>query len=124
MRRYDPSKALEAAEWLALDEAERIELVREYHQRNRIKLPNVKAHAVAHAVIENQLAEGLPAAKNALARLLAEGLDRHESVHAMGSVLMAHIWNLTNKPPPEGDPNEPYLAALDALTADSWRRSG
>jgi hypothetical protein len=117
--------ALEAADWLALDEAERIELVREYHQRNRSKLPNVRAHAVAHAVIENQLAEGLPAAKNALARLLAEGLDRHESVHAMGAVLMAHLWNLTNKPPPEGDdPNEPYLAALDALTADAWRRSG
>jgi hypothetical protein len=73
MKRYDPSSAPDAAEWLSLDEAERIEVVREYHHRSRISLPNVKAHAIAHAVIENQLAEGLPAAKNALARLLADG---------------------------------------------------
>ena len=124
MKRYDPSKAPDAAEWLSLDEAERIEVVREYHLRSRISLPNVTAHAIAHAVIENQLAEGLPAARSALARLLADGLDRHESIHAMGSVLMAHLWNLTNKPPPEGDPNGPYLAALDELSADSWRPSG
>jgi hypothetical protein len=124
LKRYDPSKSPDSVEWLALDEGERIEAVREYHQRHRIRLPNVKAHAIAHAIIENQLAEGLPAARSALARLLADGLDRHESIHAMGSVLMAHLWNLTNRPAPEGDPNDAYLAALDDLSVDSWRRSG
>ena len=74
--------------------------------------------------MENQLAEGLPGAKRALERLLGEGLDRHDAIHAIGSVLMEHIWNLSNKPQGPGDPNAPYLVALDSLTADSWRRSG
>jgi hypothetical protein len=107
-----------------MDEDQRLEMVREYHRRRRIKLPNLDAHALTHAVIENQLAEGLVPASSALNRLLAEGLDRHEAVHALGSVLMEHIWNLTNKPRGDGDPNAPYLAALDKLTAASWRNSG
>ena len=124
MRNYDPSVAPNAATWLELDESERLELVRQYHRRHRIKLPNLDAHALTHAVIENQLAEGFVPAASALRRLLAEGLDRHEAVHALGSVLMEHIWILTNKPRTDGDPNAPYLAALDKLTAASWRASG
>ena len=121
---YDPSVAPDAATWLAMDEGERLELVREYHRRRRIKLPNLDAHAVTHAVIENQLAEGIVPATSALTRLLAEGLDRHDAIHALGSVLMEHIWNLTNKPRADGDPNAPYFDALDKLTAASWRASG
>ena len=121
---YDPSVAPNAAAWLAKDEGERLELVRRYHRRQRIKLPNLDAHAVAHAAIENQLAEGLVPATRALTRLLAEGLDRHEAIHALGSVLMVHLWNLTENPNGDGDPNSAYLAALDRLTAASWRASG
>jgi hypothetical protein len=84
-------------------------VVREYHRRRRIRLPNLDAHAVTHAIIENQLAEGLAPAANALRRLVTEGLDRHEAVHALGSVLMEHIWDLTNKPRGDGDPSAPYL---------------
>jgi hypothetical protein len=121
---YDPSVAPDPAAWLAVDEGERIEMVREYHRRRRIKLPSLDAHAVAHAVIENQLAEGLLPATNALRRLIAEGLDRHEAVHALASVLMQHISDLANKPRVDGDPNAPYLAALDKLTAAAWLNSG
>ncbi len=125
MRNYDPSVAPDAATWLELDESERIELVREYHRRRRIELPNLDAHAVTHAIIENQLAEGLAPAATALGRLVAEGLDRHEAVHALGSVLVQHIWDLTNKPPRgDGDPDAPYLVALEKLTAASWLNSG
>ncbi len=124
MDHYDPSVAPDAAAWLAMDEGERLELVRDYHRRLRITLQSLEAHAVAHAVIENQLAEGLAPATNALRRLLAEGLDRHEAVHALGTVLMQHIWDLANKPRGDGDPHAPYLAALDKLTAESWRKSG
>jgi hypothetical protein len=124
VKNYDPSIAPDPAAWLELDEDERLEMVRAYHRRRRIKLPNLDAHALTHAVIENQLAESLVPASSALDRLLAEGLDRHEAVHALGSVLMEHIWNLTNKPLGDGDPNAPYVAALDKLTAASWRNSG
>jgi len=124
VRNYDPSVAPDAAAWLELDESERIELVREYHRRRRIRLPNLHLHAVTHAVIENQLAEGLAPAAKALGRLVAEGLDRHEAVHALGSVLMEHLWDLTNKPRADGDPHAPYLAALEKLTAAAWLSSG
>jgi hypothetical protein len=121
MFKYDPEHDPDPAKWLALDEATRIEFARRYHRRIRAELPNIRAHAAAHAIVENQLAEGLPEAKRALERLLGDGLDRHD---AIASVLMEHIWNLSNKPQGPGDPNAPYLAALDKLTADSWRRSG
>lgn len=70
-------------------------------------------HALAHVIVENQLAEDLPEARRALERLLGEGLDRHDAIHAIASVLMGHFWNLLKKPQGPGDPNVPYLAALE-----------
>lgn len=124
MWKYDPEHAPAPAQWLALDETERIEAVRRYHRKTRVKLPSMNAHAAVHVMVENQLAEGLPQAKRALERLLGAGLDRHDSIHAIASVLMEHIWDLANKPQAAGDPQAPYLAALDKLTAESWLRSG
>jgi hypothetical protein len=57
LNRYDPDHAPNPEEWLALDEQVRIRFAEEYHRAKRIKLPNVKAHAVFHAIIENQIAE-------------------------------------------------------------------
>jgi hypothetical protein len=122
MRRYDPAVSPKAELWLSLDEYERIDLIRAFHQRSKISVPNLEAHAATHAIVENQLAEALPSAVNALQRLLAGGLDRHDAVHAIGCVLMEHLWNLQNKPVSEGDPNQAYFAALDAFTVDSWRK--
>jgi hypothetical protein len=58
MQRYDPLKAPDPQEWLALDEQERIALAQDYHRRARIRLPNATAHATAHAIVENQIALG------------------------------------------------------------------
>ena len=124
MRKYEASTKPDADEWLALDESERIELVRDFHRREKVSLPRPDAHAVVHVIIENQLAEGFPAAIATLTRLESEGLDRHEAVHAMGSVLLEHLGNLMNGSRSDGDPDGPYVAALEKLTADSWRRSG
>ena len=57
MNQYHPLEAPDPEEWLAMD-AERILLVEEYHQRARIRLPNVKLHVVMHVIIENQVALG------------------------------------------------------------------
>jgi len=124
VKQYDPSADGDAKAWLALDEGERIELVRDFHARNKIRIPNPEAHAVIHAIVENQLAEQLPAAVAALGRLKGAGLDRHEAVHAIGSVLMEHMRALMNGARDTADPNGPYLAALEKLTAESWLRSG
>ncbi|MCF8209544.1 MAG: hypothetical protein K9K38_09100 [Rhodoferax sp.] len=42
MTNYDPANQPDPAEWLALDEQERIGLVQDYHRTEQIKLPNAK----------------------------------------------------------------------------------
>jgi hypothetical protein len=58
VQRYDPLEAPDPDEWLELDEQERIDLVRDYHRRAGIRLPNEKLHATLHAIIEAQIALG------------------------------------------------------------------
>jgi len=127
MDRYDPHVPPAPEEWLALDEQERIDLVEDYHRRARIRLPRAKAHAIIHAVIENQIALGdeIPV-QRAVQRLMSEGLDRHEALHAAGSVLAGHMNDLLSRPKPKpgADPNAAYYAALERLTAEDWLRSG
>jgi hypothetical protein len=122
--RYDPMKSPSKA-WLEIDEGERHEIVRIYHKRHGLKPPNMNLHTVAHVVVENQLAEQLPEVLSAMERLVYEGLDRHEAIHAIGSVLMEHLWELTQgRVSNPGDPHAPYFASLKQLTAASWRSSG
>jgi hypothetical protein len=124
LERYDPLEAPDPQEWLALDEDERLELVKDYHRRARILLPNLAMHAVSHAIVETQiaLADETPARRTA-ERLIREGLDRHEAIHAIGMVLMEHIFDLVKAPSSSGDPNPAYFSELDRLTAEGWRRA-
>ncbi len=124
MDRYDPLQAPDPSEWLALDEDERIELVRDYHRRARVKLPNHRLHAALHAIVENQVALGDEApVRSILERLRKEGLDRHEAVHAIGSVVTEYLFDAAKGDVPSGDPSERYYAALAKLTAEGWRRA-
>ena len=86
--RYDPMRSPICGEWTALDEGEQIAFVSDYHCRSRIKVPNLRVHAAMHVAVENQVLMGdaTPVA-DALERLTAEGLDRHEAIHAIASVL-------------------------------------
>jgi len=63
---------------------------------------------------------------------MSEGLDRHEAVHAIGSVLAGHLNDLMHEIKSGGDrvgmmsdqdPNKDYFAELEALTAEGWLRS-
>jgi hypothetical protein len=124
--KYDPLKPPDPEEWLSLDEGERLLLVEDYHRRARVRLPNIKVHAAMHAVVETQIALGdeIPGPRTAR-RLLDEGLDRHEAIHAIASVLAGHMFDLTRtpQPVPDADPNPTYFAALEELTAESWRQN-
>ena len=124
MKRYDPFEAPEAQEWLALDEQERIDLVLNYHRKARIRLPNAKVHAIVHAMVETQIALGDETpARRAVQRLINEGLDRHEAIHAIGWVLIEFMSDLMDEPESRAEPNAPYFAALERLTAEDWRRA-
>jgi hypothetical protein len=123
MPAYDPLEAPDPEWWLALDEDERNILVAEYHRRARSTLPNVRAHAIFHAVVETQVAMGddLPVAAT-LARLQSEGLDRHEAIHAIGSVLAGQFHGAMSGAR-SGDLNAAYVSALLKLSAESWRHA-
>lgn len=117
--KYDPDKDPPAEEWLELDEGERIELVRQYHRRAGIKVPRARVHAALHQAVETQLAMEIPAVRSALGRMRAEGLDRHDAIHAIANVL-AWQMNLALKSEDPVDLNERYERALDKLTAAKW----
>ena len=121
MEEYDPDRDLAADEWLDLDEQERMLLVEDYHRRHRIRMPSVEGHAVIHTIVENQLALDEPVVVATFARLRREGLDRHDAVHAIGSVLASHMHARLVGDQSEREPNEQYYEALKKLSAGKWR---
>ena len=121
MNRYDPSQTPDPAEWLDLDEQERLDRVERYHRRARIDLPNCTIHATIHVAVENQLAAGDESVVRAVARLMKEGLSRHDAVHAIGSLVAEQIYDLLKlKDSPEAS-RARYYAALERLNAAHWR---
>ena len=122
MLHYDPEQTPNAAEWLALGEQERIALATKFHRAARIKLPNVKMHATIHAIVENQIAEGHETVVRAITRLTSTGLSRHDAIHAIGSILAERIFDLLHDIAADDDLMVNYDAAVERLTAESWRR--
>lgn len=121
MHQYDPERAPNPEEWLELDEQERIFLIEEHHHRHsRTRLPNLTAHAVFHALVENQIAEGLEPVSRAMARLAKEGLTRHDAVHAIASVVAEHIHDLFKTNDESAISQSRYNAAVERLNAKSW----
>jgi hypothetical protein len=119
---YEANDQPHSATWLELDESERVDAVMDYHRRAKVVPENLKLHAMTHVVVENQVALGeatpVPATLN---RLMLEGLDRHEAIHAIGSILMSIVFDVSQEPDVGGDINARYSRELASLTAASWR---
>jgi hypothetical protein len=119
---YEANDQPHSATWLELDESERVDAVMDYHRRAKVVPENLKLHAMTHVVVENQVALGeatrVPATLN---RLMHEGLDRHEAIHAIGSILMSIVFDVSQEPDVGGDINARYSRELATLTAASWR---
>ena len=122
MHSYNPLRQPDPEVWLALDEMERIHLVSDFHLQRRVKIPSITGHAVIHSIVETQAAMGTetPVAQT-LERLQAEGLDRHDGIHAIGSVLAEKMQNLMADGSQMEAPNEEYWAALENLSAANWK---
>jgi len=121
---YDPATAPEPSEWLELDEQERMLRVEYHHRRAGIRTGQDRLHAALHTVVENQIAlDDPPAVRRAMERLMAAGLDRHEALHAVGSVLAGGVFDLVKGEAPIPFSNDDYSAAVERLTAESWRRT-
>ena len=128
MTSYDPSVPPDPAAWRALDEATALALVSRHHRSAQCEhpsAPNPRLHAAIHVIVENQAALG-PATPVAatLARLVREGLSRHEAVHAVGSVEAEGIHRLLRGDEPAGEAASILDAErLERLTAESWLQS-
>ena len=82
-------------------------------------------HATLHVIVENQIALGDETPVQLKARqLMAQGLDRHEAIHAVASVLIKYVGNAMNSPEPVPDGGQRYFAAVRRLNARKWLRSG
>ena len=121
--RYEADKAPDPEEWLELDESERIDLVIDYHRRAKKPVgQDKKLHAIAHIIVESQVAMGdatvVPATLN---RLMQEGLNRHDAIHAIASVLMGIIVDMFKNRDTQVNINAQYGRELAELTAAGWR---
>lgn len=119
---YDADEQPDPDVWLELDETERLDLVSDYHRRTGVQLETPELHAMAHVVVENQVALGqATSVPEALDRLINEGLDRHDAVHAIGSVLMRIVFDAVHERDDGSDINAKYRQELATLTATNWR---
>ncbi len=120
--KYNPRIAPDPKQWLQEDELEKIQWIVAYHQRARIQLPDVEAHAILHMIVENQSALGdkTPVAQT-LNRLIAEGLDRHEAIHAIGSVFFNVKWDMMHGKKKKISTS--YFDEVRKLTAQKWINS-
>jgi hypothetical protein len=115
---YDAIEQPDPAIWLELDETERVDLMIDYHRRIGMQLETPELHAMAHVVVENQVALGeVTPVPETLDRLMDEGLDRHEAVHAIGSIFMEIVFDAVHKPDDGSDINANYYRELTLLTA-------
>jgi hypothetical protein len=123
MLTYDPERAPNPQQWLALDEQLRFTVVEKYHRAARIELPDSKAHALFHAFIENQIAMAHPPVLRAMERLARQGLSRHDCLHAIAWVLAHHFHELmtTDTGSVSTAVQARYDAAVERLTANGWR---
>ena len=121
---YNPENAPSPTDWLELPEQERIRVVSTFHMTRRLKSGNAKAHAAIHVIVENQIAMGFGPPLRAMTRLRAQGLSRHESLHAVGSVVSSYIYEAmhqsveTNSHTPQAEMN----AAIERLDLESWQK--
>jgi hypothetical protein len=124
METYDPETAPDPPEWLELEEDERVDRISAYHRRAKVKLPNRRVHAVLHSVVENQVAEEMQTVRETLERLQAEGLSRHDAIHAVGSVLVGRLYSLLQEGARAQFEVGAYFQDLRSLRAEKWLKEG
>jgi hypothetical protein len=75
---------------------------------------NPYLHVTMHTIVENQLAQNEPLeAAEALERLLAAGVARHEAIHRIGNLMLRQIWRIQRGTRPFD--RQAYIRALKSL---------
>jgi mRNA degradation ribonuclease J1/J2 len=121
MDKYDPANPIGSDEWLALNEAKQIELVRDFHAELDLEMPDdaLSIHSSIHVIVENQLAMRVELKPETIAKLTRQGLNRHEAIHAIGAILSEDIFDLLKGNIEEFSPTK-YRRKLEKITAKRW----
>jgi len=121
MDTYNPNKAVDPENWLALDETTRIELVHDFHIGLDHELTDdaLSLHSSIHVIVENQLAMGVDLIPETIAKLMRQGLNRHEAIHAIGAIISGDIFDVMNGDAEEFSPKK-YRRKLEKITAKRW----
>jgi hypothetical protein len=125
MKSYNPTIPPDPTQWLELDEQLRIALIEDYHRSGKIEMPGVTSHAGFHVIVENQLAMGLQSTVTTVARLMRQGVSRHNAIHAIGYALVEHISEAAKTTDPNyADIAEArFEAGLARLRARDWKKA-
>lgn len=119
LTKYDPDRAPDPERWLAQNEMDLIDIVQRYHRREGIRLANERVHASVHVMVENQVAHGEKTpVRDAVDRLMGEGMSRHDAIHAVGAVLSKHMHQAMASNQPVS--REAYFADVRAVNKESW----
>ena len=121
MDRYNPLIAPDPVQWLDTDESERIMLVKEFHIDAGYELEEEPQmlHAAIHVLVENQIALKMEPIPATVKKLIRQGLDRHEAIHAIGAILSEDIFDLMHDKAVSFNAKA-YRRRLDKLTAKRW----
>ena len=84
---YDPDQDVQARVRLALAPTERLRVILNYHVQAGVAGKRSKGHALRHCDVENRLATGHRPTVDALGRLCAMGLSRHDAIHQIADLL-------------------------------------
>lgn len=118
MESYTATKSPDPDTWLELDESIRLSLIRDYVEEHETELPPeaIDVHASVHMIVENQLALNTEDTVNAYHRLIRQGLSRHNTIHAIGSVVIEELYNQLQ----DDHPKKSYKNRLRKLSAQKW----
>jgi hypothetical protein len=106
-----------------MSEDEQIYVVSRYHRRRRPRAPKPEFHVAVHVIVETQIAQDDPAlVAPTVARLQAEGLDRHQAVHAVATILTPLLASAGNESMSSEELAKAYDEGLARMTAERWRR--
>ncbi len=122
MKEYDASSTPDSKEWLELGETEQLELVVDFVEKYEKDLENAakKLHASIHVIVENQLAMESEPTPETYSRLRKQGLNRHETIHAIGAVLAEDMFKIIKGDKDQATNN--YKDRLKKLTAKRWKK--
>jgi len=92
---YDPLEDPDPEQWLMMDETATHRSGNGISPGAGISLPKRKSCTPPfHVIVENQIADAELPVRRKLGQLMSEGLDRHDAIHAIGSVVAGHIYDL------------------------------